>query len=78
VRGPFRLEYHRSTFQVEITRRKPSPEDLARRRSDHSSKSPREVGRIRKAGGVSRGRDRLAQRELTRTTLQAQPEDVRT
>jgi hypothetical protein len=46
-----------SSFQVEITRGKPAPEDLARRRSEHASKCAREVGRIRKAGRVSRIRD---------------------
>jgi hypothetical protein len=63
---------------MKITRRQPSPEDLAWCGSEHAPERAREVRRIGEASSVCGVRDRFAARELARSRLQAQPEHVRT
>ena len=69
------LVRHRSN--VEIAGRKAAPKDLARGGSDHPTERPGEVCRIRETGSRRCIRHRRAARELTGTTLQTQPEYVR-
>ena len=66
---------HRSN--VEIASRKAAPKDLSWGGSDHPTERPGEVCRIRETGRIRCIRHRRAARELTGTTLQAQPEYVR-
>ena len=69
------LRRHQSN--VEIASRKAAPKDLSRGGSDHPTKRTGEVCRIRETGGIRCIRHRRAARELTGTTLQTQPEYVR-
>ena len=66
---------HRS--HVEIAGRKAAPKDLSRGGADHPTERPGKVCRIREPRSIRGNRHRRAARELTGTTLQTQPEHVR-
>jgi hypothetical protein len=70
-------DFVRHVSNVEIAGREAAPKDLSRSDSDHPTERTGEVCRIRETGRIRCIRHRRAARELAGTTLQTQPEQVR-